>query len=146
MPLGFYVSNWQKVQLNTDLLKNKTRYFYTNRNGLLKLNEIKLIRKLIKKEMDINFRGCFCLKTGGKNTNREFLGLSPNLGQNTNLKNWRYKKLRKICSQKVLWIGTQMKKVARFWLTDFPLIIELTNWAYYHTLTQKLTVSDIRSL
>jgi hypothetical protein len=39
--LGFSLSNWQKVQLNTDLLKHGTRYLYTKVNGWLKLNEIK---------------------------------------------------------------------------------------------------------
>ncbi len=43
MQLGFSVSNWQKVQLNTDLLKQK--YLYTKHNGWLKLNEIKILIK-----------------------------------------------------------------------------------------------------
>ncbi len=41
MQLGFSLSNWQKVQLNTDVLKHKKRYLYTSRNGQLKLNENK---------------------------------------------------------------------------------------------------------
>jgi hypothetical protein len=41
MQLGFSLSNWQKVQLTTDLLKHRMRYWYTKRHGQLKLNEIK---------------------------------------------------------------------------------------------------------
>jgi hypothetical protein len=41
LQLGFSVSNWQKVQLNTDLLKHRTRYLYTKEMVQLKLNEIK---------------------------------------------------------------------------------------------------------
>jgi hypothetical protein len=33
MQLGFSVSNWQKVQLNTNLLKQGHKYLYTNANG-----------------------------------------------------------------------------------------------------------------
>ncbi len=61
--LGFSVSNWQKVQLKTDLLKHRTRYLYTDRNGQLKQNEIKMIKKLIKAEREINFGGRFYLQT-----------------------------------------------------------------------------------
>ncbi len=35
---GFSLSNWQKVQLNTDFLKHRTRYLYTKEKGQLKLN------------------------------------------------------------------------------------------------------------
>ncbi len=31
--LGFSLSDWQKVQLKTDLLKHKTWYLYTKING-----------------------------------------------------------------------------------------------------------------
>jgi hypothetical protein len=44
--LGFSLSNCQNVQLNTDFLKHKTHYFCTERNGQLKLNEIKKNTKL----------------------------------------------------------------------------------------------------
>ncbi len=47
--LGFSLSNWQKVQLNTDLLKHGTRYSYTKVNGWLKLNEIE--KGLIKNDL-----------------------------------------------------------------------------------------------
>ncbi len=40
MQLGFSVGNWQKVQLNTDLLKPETRYLYTKEMVQLKVNEI----------------------------------------------------------------------------------------------------------
>jgi hypothetical protein len=29
--LGFYLSNWQKVQLNTDLFSYKPKYLYTEK-------------------------------------------------------------------------------------------------------------------
>ncbi len=35
----YHLSNWQKVQLNTDLLKHGTPYLYTKETGQLKLNE-----------------------------------------------------------------------------------------------------------
>ncbi len=43
--LDLYVSNWQKVQLNTDLLKQRTQVFIHKVNGWLKLNEIKILIK-----------------------------------------------------------------------------------------------------
>ncbi len=43
----FHSSNWQKVQLNTDLLKFRTRYLLDKMIGWLKLNEIKKEVKLI---------------------------------------------------------------------------------------------------
>ncbi len=75
--LGSSVSNWQKVQLNTDLLQNRTLYLYTDINGWLKLNEIKMIKKLIRAEREINLGGRFYLQTVWKNPNREVLGLLP---------------------------------------------------------------------
>jgi hypothetical protein len=39
--LGFYVCNWQNVQLNTDLLKRRTWVFIHKLNRWLKVNEIK---------------------------------------------------------------------------------------------------------
>jgi hypothetical protein len=36
--LGFSVSNWQKVQLNTDLLSDTQKYLYTVRLALLNLD------------------------------------------------------------------------------------------------------------
>jgi hypothetical protein len=42
----FFVSNWQKVQLNTDLLKTMAQVFIHKLSGWLKQNEIKgLIKK-----------------------------------------------------------------------------------------------------
>ena len=34
--LGFSVSNWQKVQLNTDLFLDTQKYLYRKSNGLIK--------------------------------------------------------------------------------------------------------------
>ena len=51
MQLGFSVSNWQKVQLNTDLLKHRPQYSYTSGKGWLKLNEIK--KPLLKKQIEL---------------------------------------------------------------------------------------------
>ncbi len=34
--MGFSVSNWQKVQLNTDLFSDKQKYLYTNKMELIK--------------------------------------------------------------------------------------------------------------
>jgi hypothetical protein len=31
--LGFSMSNWQKVQLNTDLFSDMRKYLYTNQTG-----------------------------------------------------------------------------------------------------------------
>ncbi len=40
LQLGFYVSNWQKVQLNTHLFSDTQKYLYTE-NGLIKKTELK---------------------------------------------------------------------------------------------------------
>jgi len=40
VPLGFSVSNWQKVQLNTDLFSDTQKYLYAKQEAWLKLNEI----------------------------------------------------------------------------------------------------------
>jgi hypothetical protein len=40
------MGNWQKVYLNTDLLKWRTRVFIHNEKVQLKLNEIVVIKKL----------------------------------------------------------------------------------------------------
>jgi hypothetical protein len=45
------MSNWQKVQLNIDLLKWRTQVFIHNETVLLKQNEVMVIKKLIKKEI-----------------------------------------------------------------------------------------------
>ncbi len=49
--LGFSMSNWQKVQLNTDLLKRRSQVFIHNANAQLKLNDIKAIKVSIKMEL-----------------------------------------------------------------------------------------------
>ncbi len=53
-PIGFSLSNWRKVQFNTDLLKQGTRYLYTNWKGWLKLNEMKR-QGLMKKQIIFNW-------------------------------------------------------------------------------------------
>ncbi len=49
--LGFSLGNWQKVQLNTDLLKRRTEVLIHIANGKLKLNEINAIKGLIKSQI-----------------------------------------------------------------------------------------------
>ncbi len=46
MHLGFYMINWQKVRLNTDLLKQRAQVFMHEMNGSLKLNEIRVLIRL----------------------------------------------------------------------------------------------------
>jgi hypothetical protein len=77
MQLGFSVSNRQKVQLNTNLLKRGTQAFIHNTNASLKLNEIKSIKVWLK--VKLNGGGNFNLQTVGENSSRKFLGLSPNV-------------------------------------------------------------------
>jgi hypothetical protein len=60
MQLGFSTSNWQKVRLNTDLLKQRRVYLYTNANGKLKLNEIKAIKVWLKIGIKWRRRFWFC--------------------------------------------------------------------------------------
>jgi len=65
MQLGFSVSNWQKVQLNTGLLKWRTQVFTHSANIELRLNEIKAIKVLIKSK--IKLWGSFNLQMVGEN-------------------------------------------------------------------------------
>jgi hypothetical protein len=46
--LDFSGSNWQKVQFNTDLSKQRKKVFIHNENALLNLNEIKAIKVWLK--------------------------------------------------------------------------------------------------
>jgi len=64
MQLGFSVSNWQKVQLNTGLLKWRTQVFTHSANIELRLNEIKAIKVLIKSK--IKLWGSFNLQMVGE--------------------------------------------------------------------------------
>jgi hypothetical protein len=65
MQLGFSMSNWQKVQLNTGLLKWRTQVFTHSANIELRLNEIKAIKVLIKSK--IKLWGSFNLQMVGEN-------------------------------------------------------------------------------
>jgi hypothetical protein len=49
MQLSFSVSNWQKVQFNTHLLKWRSQVFIHIVNGWLKLNEINANKVSVKK-------------------------------------------------------------------------------------------------
>jgi len=53
MQLGFSVSNWQKVQLNTDLLKTRSQGFMHSSKDQLKLNEIKAIKNGLKVRLNL---------------------------------------------------------------------------------------------
>ncbi len=53
MQLGFSLSNRQKVQLITNLLKWRTRVFIHNANVQLKVNEIKVIKVWLKMRLNI---------------------------------------------------------------------------------------------
>ncbi len=74
--IGFLVSNWQKVQFNTDLLKWRSQVFIHIAIVQLKLNDIKAIKVLLK--VEINY-GNFNLQTVGEKLERWILGLSPNI-------------------------------------------------------------------
>ncbi len=64
MQLGFSMSNWQKVQLNTDLLKPRSQVFIPKAKVQLKLNEIKVIKNGLK--VGLNLGGSFNLRTVGE--------------------------------------------------------------------------------
>ncbi len=75
--IGFFVSNWQKVQLNTDLLKPRTQVFLHNANVQSKLNEIKAIKVWLKREIKLELS--FNLQTVGEKLEPWFLRLSPKM-------------------------------------------------------------------
>ncbi len=51
--LGFSVSNWHKIQLNTDLLKLRAQVFIPNAKVQLNLNEIKAIKNRLKVRLNL---------------------------------------------------------------------------------------------
>ncbi len=75
--LGFTMSNWQKVQLNTDLLQRRSQVFKQNAKAWLKLNEIKAIK--IKLKVILNWGKVLIYKRLERHSSLEFLGLSPKI-------------------------------------------------------------------
>ncbi len=59
MQLGFSMSNWQKVQFNTDLLIKVHEYLYAMKKEQLKLNGIKAIKVWLKSEIKLESEGSF---------------------------------------------------------------------------------------
>ncbi len=62
--LGFPVINWQKVQLNTDLLKQRSRVFIGNAKVKFKKIELRQLQFWLK--VRLIFKGSFNLQTVGE--------------------------------------------------------------------------------